>query len=127
MSEDVAFRLPPGVAVEPVAHMLEEARDGAIRQHRAAEVVIDAEHIKKLRQVRRVPIPPQVTLGNADVNGAENAPAELVIVDCHSGGWSIYCAATTLYATMGKGDGELAAAEPGCDAKRKTCHARDVL
>ena len=81
MRVDVAARLPPGVAVEPVADDLDEAHQRLVAEHGLHQVVIDAEQIEKLRQVGRVPFAVQIGLGNADVAAVEQPRRKAVIVE----------------------------------------------
>jgi hypothetical protein len=67
MRINVAARLPLGVAVEPVANDLDEAHQRLVAEHRLNQVVIDAEEIEKLGQVRRIPLAVQISLGYSDV------------------------------------------------------------
>ena len=73
MGVDVAARLPPGVAVEPVAEHLDEAHQRLVAEHGLDQVVIDAEQVEELRQVRRVPFAAQIGFRDADVAAVEQA------------------------------------------------------
>ena len=83
MRVDVAARLPPGIAVEPVPDDLDEAHQRLVAEHRLDQVVIDAEQIEKLRQVRRVPFAAQIGFGDSDVAAVEQPRRKAVIVERH--------------------------------------------
>ena len=83
MRVDVAARLAPGVAVEPVPDDLDEAHQRLVDEHRLDQVVIDAEQIEKLRQIGRVPFAVQIGLGDADVAAVEQPRRKAVVVELH--------------------------------------------
>ena len=76
MRVDVAARLPPGIAVEPVPDDLDKAHQWLAAQHRLDQVVIDAEQIEELGQVRRVPFAVQISFGDADVAAVQIAATQ---------------------------------------------------
>ena len=86
MRIDVAARLPPGIAVEPVPDDLDEAHQRLVAEHRLDQIVIDAEEIEELRQVRRIPFAVQIGLGDADVAAVEQPRRKAVIVERHRRG-----------------------------------------
>ena len=88
MRIDVAARLPPGVAIEPVPHDLDEANQRLAGHHRLHPVLVDAEQIEELRKIGRVPFAAQIGFRNADVAAAQQPRCKTVMVDIHGGGRS---------------------------------------
>ena len=109
MRIDVAARLPPRIAVEPVPDDLEGAHQRVADQHRLHPVLIDAEQIEELRQVGRVPFAAQIGFGDADVAAAQQPRGKAVIVDLHGGGRARPVAAQADHAAVGQGHVERAA------------------
>ena len=109
MRVDVAARLPPGVAVEPVPDDLDEAHQRLAAEHRLHPVLVDAEQIEELRQVGRVPFAAQIGFGNADVAAVQQPRGKAVIVDLHGGGRARLDAAEPDRAAVGQRHVERAA------------------
>ncbi len=102
MRIDVAARLPPGIAIEPVPDGLEGARQRVADQHGLHPVLIDAEQIEELREVGRVPFAAQIGFGDTDVAAAQQPRGKTVIVDLHHGGRARPVAAKADRAAVGK-------------------------
>ena len=71
MGVDVSARLPPRVAVEPVAEHLHPADQPIAAEHLLHHFLIDAEEIEKLGEVGRVPFAAQIGFGDADIAALE--------------------------------------------------------
>ena len=72
MGVDVPARLPPRVAVEPVAEHLHPADHPIAAEHHLHHFLIDAEEIEELGEVGRVPFAAQIGFGDADIARAHH-------------------------------------------------------
>ena len=67
MGVDVAPRAGFRVAVQPMAKLLPDPHQGAVLEHLRDHLVIGAEELEELREVRCLPLAAQIGFGDADV------------------------------------------------------------
>ncbi len=126
MGIDVAPRLPPGVAIEPVADALDKAQQRLVAHHGLDQFMIDAEQIEELGQIGRVPFAMQIGFGDADVAAIEQPRRKAVIVQRHRCRRARLGAAHPDLAAVGEGDLQGAAAKFRTEAERQPDQAWQI-
>src|SRR5260370_4082335 len=117
MRIDVAPRLALGVAIEPVPDHLDEPHQRLVAEHRLNEIVIDAEQIEELRQIRRIPLAAQIGFRDADIAALEKPRRKSVVVELHRSRKAGFEPPEANRAAIGQGDIEGAAPEARTDSK----------
>ncbi len=81
MRVDVPARAALAVSVEPVPEALQQLHDRPAGKQRRHRVMVDAEQQQERREIRRIPFPGDVGLGEADVAAFQEPAAEAEVVD----------------------------------------------
>jgi len=126
MRVDIAARLPPGIAIEPVLDNLDIAHQRIVAEHLLNKIVVDAEEIEKLRQVGRVPFAVQIGLGYSDVAAIQESRRKAVAVELHRRRRAGLEAAEPYRAAIGKRHVERAALQSRTETKRQPNHSGEV-
>ena len=126
MRVDVLSRASFGVAVKPVPQVLQHADQRLVAEQRLDQIVVDAEQIEELGQVRRVPFAPQIAFRDADVAAFGEAPCETVAVDGHGSGGAGLGAAAADHAAVRQRHVQRAAPQPCREAECQTDKTGEV-